>query len=117
MNYLQNFKYNEILRGRLNKGVFKLKPMHQNASLDPEDVEMPTNVCDPLKIIDLVKGDISAISRERDSEPELPLDATRSADDCEKGHYLRVVVLSLRVHRETNMRLLWRQRRNVIVPL
>ena len=43
----------------LNKGVFKLKSMHQNASLDPEDVGMPTNVCEPLKIIDLVKGDLS----------------------------------------------------------
>ena len=28
MHYLQNFKYSEILRGRLNKGVFKLKAMH-----------------------------------------------------------------------------------------
>ena len=24
MHYLQNFKYNEILRGRLNKGIFRL---------------------------------------------------------------------------------------------
>ena len=60
--------------------------MHQNASLDPEDVEMPTNVCVPLKIIALVKGDLSVISQERDSEPELPLNATKSAYDCEEGH-------------------------------
>ena len=62
--------------------------MHQNASLNPEDVKMPQNVCDPLKIIDLVKGNLSAILQDIDPEPQLPLplDSTKSADDCEKGH-------------------------------
>ena len=43
MHYLQKFKYNEIIRGRLNKGNFRLKSMHQNASLSPEDVDMPND--------------------------------------------------------------------------
>ena len=81
MHYLQKFKYNEIIRGRLNKGNFRLKSMHQNASLSPEDVDMPNDVCDPLKIIDLVKGDINALSLEESSEPELPLDATESVSN------------------------------------
>ena len=85
MNYLQNFKYNEIIRGRLNKGNFRLKSMHQNASLEPDDVEMPKEVCDPMKIIDLVRGDLSALLTEEVSEPEMPLDATQSADDCVNG--------------------------------
>ena len=80
MHYLQNYKYNEILRGRLNKGNFRLKAMHQNASLGDSDVEMPQDVCDPMKIIDLVKGDLNAILSEKDSETklqEIPLDATK----------------------------------------
>ena len=72
MHYLQNFKYNEIIRGILNKGNFRLKPIHQNASLDPEDVEMLKEVCDPLKIIELVNGDIYALLLEEDR--------TRTAD-------------------------------------
>ena len=71
MHYLQNYKYNEILRGRLNKGNFRLKAMHQNASLGDSDVEMPQDVCDPMKIIDLVKGVLNAILSEKDSETKL----------------------------------------------
>ena len=56
MDYLQIRKYNEIIRGRLNKGNFRLKSLHQNASLEPNDVEMPKDVCDSIKIIDLVKN-------------------------------------------------------------
>lgn len=44
---------------------------------------MPKDFCDPLKIIDLVKGDIKALLMESDSEPDTPLDATTSADKSE----------------------------------
>ena len=86
MHYLQNFKYNEIIRGRLNKGNFRLKAIHQNASLEPDDVEMPKDVCDPMKVIDLVKGNITALLMEENSTPEMPLDATQSADDVVNEH-------------------------------
>ena len=66
MHFLQNFKYNEIVRGRLNKGNFRLKAMHQNASL-----ERVQDVCDPMKIIDLVKGDLNAILSEKESKAKL----------------------------------------------
>ena len=61
MYCLKHFKYNEIIRGRINKGKVSLKSMPQNALLEPEDVEIPQEVCDQLKIIELVKGDINAL--------------------------------------------------------
>ena len=62
MHHLQTFKYNEIIRGRLNKGTFILKSLHVNAVLDAEDTKMPTDVCEPDKIIELVKGNLQSIS-------------------------------------------------------
>ena len=40
--------------------------MHQNASL-----EILQDVCDPMKIIDLVKGDLNAILSEKESKAKL----------------------------------------------
>ena len=40
--------------------------MHQNASL-----EMLQDVCDPMKTIDLVKGDLNAILSEKESKAKL----------------------------------------------
>ena len=34
-------------------------------------MEMPQDVCDPMKIIDLFKGDLNAISSEKESEAKL----------------------------------------------
>ena len=66
--------------------------MHQNASLGDSDVEMPQDVCDPMKIIDLVKGDLNAILSEKDSETklqEIPLDATKCETEDDEPSIIR----------------------------
>ena len=85
MHYLQSFKHNEIIRGRLNKGSFRLKSLHQNAALDPEDAEMPQDVCEPEKIIELVKGNVHSVISEPTVEDALPANATSSADNVDQN--------------------------------
>ena len=55
--FLQRYKYNEILRGRLRVGDFQLKEIHHlDQVLEPSDVTMPTPVCTPEQIVDLIKA-------------------------------------------------------------
>ena len=77
----QRYKYNEILRGRLQVRDFKLKEAYMRYVLDPETVDMPTSVCAPEEMVEAVLADKLELPS---VEVDLQTDATR-LDDATDG--------------------------------
>jgi hypothetical protein len=57
-NYLQVYYVHELLRGFCGTGNYSLKQRHMNAFIDPSEVDIPKEVCDPDSIVSRVKGQI-----------------------------------------------------------
>ena len=79
--FFQRYKHNEILRGRLLVGDFKLKESYMDYILDPETVDMLTSVCTPEEIVEAVLADKLELPT---VESVLPENATR-LDDATDG--------------------------------
>lgn len=79
--FLQRYKYNEIIRGRLLCGDMKLKENYMDFVLDPATVEMPRSVCLPDQIVDMIQGGKLELPQQEDVVPD---DATR-IDDATDG--------------------------------
>jgi hypothetical protein len=56
LHHLQRYKFNEVIRGRLQVGSFKLKSIHMDHILDPENYVMPQDICEPDNIIEFIKN-------------------------------------------------------------
>jgi hypothetical protein len=56
LHHLQRYKFNEIIRGRLQVGSFKLKNFHMDQILDPLNYVMPQDICEPENIIEFIKN-------------------------------------------------------------
>ena len=81
MHYLQNFKRNEIIRGRLEVGTFRLKSIHKDAILDPDIVEMPRDICKPEEIISLEKGKLTPKDTGGNQDRKITGDSGDNGDD------------------------------------
>ena len=79
--FFQRYKHNEILRGRLLVGDFKLKESYMDYILDPETVDMLTSVCTPEEVVESVLADKLELPT---VESVLPENATR-LDDATDG--------------------------------
>lgn len=55
-HYLQVYYCHELLRGLCGTGI---KQRHISASVDPSDVEIPKDVCDPDEIVSRVKAELT----------------------------------------------------------
>ena len=58
--YLQSYYNNEIKRGLIGTGTYRLKAIHKSAQLDPDDVQFSNGACHPDNVLELVKGKIDA---------------------------------------------------------
>lgn len=85
LNYLQKYYVYEIMRGLAGIGNYRLKNIHSGATVDKGDLDFPTDVCIPEKIVDFVKGKFLEKSddgeEEKKQEIGLPFNATVVEDD------------------------------------
>ena len=83
--FLQRYKYNEILRGRLQVGDFQMKEIHLDQALEPSEVNMPNSVCTPEQIVDLIKAGNLEVPFGEDNKdgPQSPDPITRNATRIE----------------------------------
>ena len=59
LHKLQNYYWNEILRGCCDLGQYKLRQEFSSLAQKPEDLQFPTDFCDPNNIIERVKESIN----------------------------------------------------------
>ncbi|XP_060607618.1 uncharacterized protein LOC132759787 [Ruditapes philippinarum] len=63
LNYLQGNDLCEIIRGFCGESEWTLGDNFKYAARDPDTIVLPKNVCHPDKMIEMVKGEISAVTQ------------------------------------------------------
>lgn len=101
---LQLYYWNEILRGFCNLGQYRLRSEFGNLIQNVEEIQFPTNICNPQDIIDKVKENIQSFSKQ--SDDMIAADSNDSSLDKKQMSTTEKKVLPIKVLAEDGGKIL-----------